>query len=423
MSQTSDPIPALNALADHLLGVLGIRRFAHLPQHGYRAPSYAASLAFDKGMELFAVKGDGRRAIPFLKQAIALDSTFARAYLVLEQQYINRGELDRADSVVQPIEQFPQRLTEAERLQLAFHKMEKTGDIPAQLEVLQRLVTLDSSALWLELSGGVANDLLRPDLAVPAIEAGRETYALIGGYTLRGMFDNLLEAYHQAGMHDRELRLAIDLPAKYPVLGSATAPRLRAYAGLARPKPALALADTMLREANDSSFVALVSVGMAAEEFRAHGDTATATTLLGVARKWIATNPARTPYRQLVEGSIFLSSGMADSALVHFSATARSLSDVEVAGYLAVAQAKAGDRIHAQAIADSLGRLSFRGLNGEHTFWQAAIAAALGDRETAARLLQKARDGGQSMRTWHYNDALVSLHGYPAFEALIRPKR
>src|SRR5262249_50027369 len=42
MSPSSDAIPALNVLGDHLLGVLRIGMWAELPQRGYRAPSYAA---------------------------------------------------------------------------------------------------------------------------------------------------------------------------------------------------------------------------------------------------------------------------------------------------------------------------------------------------------------------------------------------
>jgi hypothetical protein len=303
--------------------------------------------------------------------------------------------------------------------------MEVVGDIPGRLQALQRLAAIDSSPVSLVLAGIAANDLLRPDLAVPAIEAGEAGYLAAGGWTRGQVFGPLLEAYHQAGMHDRELRAAIDLPAKYPDLDRARGAELRAYAGLRRRAPALALVDTMLREATESSGAVLASVGMAAREFQAHGDSATAAALLTRGREWIATHRAGAlaPPRQFIEGTIFLGSGMADSAVVRFAAAASKSDDIRFIGYLALARAMIGDRTHAQATADSLGALSEPRLFGLNWVWQAGIVAALGDRATAVQLLKKARDGGQSMATWHYHGALAPLHGYPAFEALIRPKR
>jgi hypothetical protein len=234
-------------------------------------------------------------------------------------------------------------------------------------------------------------------------------------------------------MHDRELRTAIDMPAKYPDLRRARGAELRAYAGMRRRAPALALVDTLLREASDPSGSFLARVGTAAREFRAHGDIATATALLEKAREWIAMHPVGAPTvpRQFFEGLIFLSSGAADSAVVRFASVAPKMPGFQSVGLLAVAQAMAGDRVRAQAAADSLGALSHGRLFGDQIFWQAAIEAALGDRATAVQLLQRARDSarsaeasdGASMRLWHYHVALDNLRGYPPFEALIRPKR
>jgi serine/threonine-protein kinase len=426
MSASSDAIAALNVLGDHLIGALRVGRWVQHAQRGYRAPSYAAQEEFDKGMELFALRGDSPGAIPFFKQAIALDSTFTRAYLLLEQQYLNTSQFKLADSLMQRVERLPQRLTDGERLLHEFHKTELNGDYSAQLQALQRLAAHDSSAISLVLAGRVANYLLRPDLAVPAIEAGEPAYLAIGGWTRGQVLGPLVEAYHQAGMHDRELRATIDLPAKYPdLLRIARMPRLRAYAGLRQGTAALALADTTLRESSDSSGIALSVVAITAPEFRAHGDTATATALLVMARGWIAAHPVRTPtpIRQTNEGYIFLLDHIADSAVVRFASVVRQKPGLTAIGLLAVAQAMAGDRVHAQTTADSLGALSGPGEFSAHGYWQAAIVATLGDRARAVQLLQKARDNGETMFRWHYDAPLDALHGYPAFEELVRPTR
>jgi hypothetical protein len=48
---------------------------------------------------------------------------------------------------------------------------------------------------------------------------------------------------------------------------------------------------------------------------------------------------------------------------------------------------------------------------------------ALGERPLAVQLLQQAHAEGQWMDTWHYTNALGSLHGYAPFQALVRPER
>jgi hypothetical protein len=118
-----------------------------------------------------------------------------------------------------------------------------------------------------------------------------------------------------------------------------------------------------------------------------------------------------------------LASGMADSAIARFAVVARDTTRIDAAGYLALARLARGDRARALAAADSLGALKRAWLFGEHTFWRAAIMGALGEHDEAVQLLQQANREGQKMPQWHYTSALDSLHGYAAFEALVRAKR
>jgi tetratricopeptide (TPR) repeat protein len=235
----------------------------------------------------------------------------------------------------------------------------------------------------------------------------------------------LAEAYHEAGAHDRELRALLDNQAVFPDVGQLRGRALRAYAGLARGAEALALADTLLRGSRDSSGIGAIRLVAGAEEFRAHGDTRTASRLLAMARAWIGAHPAPAASRdrRFREGVVLLASGMPDSAIVRFAVVARDTARVDAAGYLALAQLARGDRASAQAAADSLGALHRPWLFGAHTFWRAAILGALGDRDLAVQLLQQANREGQQMQQWHSMSALDSLRGYSAFEALIRPKR
>jgi len=236
----------------------------------------------------------------------------------------------------------------------------------------------------------------------------------------------LAEAYHQRGWHDRELRVLAENAGAFLDVGVLRARLLRAYAGLRKPAPALALADTMLRDgAGDARAVVLARIMTGADEFGTHGDTVTAALLRARALDWIPTHTSPVPLalRQTFEGIVFLKAGPIDSAIVRFTLAARDTNRIDAAGYLALARWGRGDRAGARAIADSLGALRRPWLFGEHTFWRAAIMGALGERELAVQLLRQAHSEGQPMQSWHYTAPLQTLHTYPAFKTLIRPER
>lgn len=419
-----DPIAAVDALGDRLLGALGSRQSPILPK-GMRPPKYAAYQEFAAGYERFAVQGDSIGSRPFFERAIAIDSTYTQAYLLLARQYLDAGEFARAESMAKRLERLPQGLNAVERLQLEFLQADLRGDIDAQLRVQQQLVARDSSPLALNLVGRAAMMLLRPDLAVPALERGRATFLLIGGMAARVQTAFLAEAYHQAGLNDREMRLLLERPEYASNLSARRGKQLQAYAGLARRAPALALADSILRGSNDLFSEALELVATGAQEFRSHGDAGTASRMLAMARSGMEARPVRSPTsnRRLREGIVMLATGLPDSAAVRFADVARDTSRIDAAGYLGLAQLARGDRVRARAIADSLGALRRPWLFGEHTFWRAAITGAVGDCELAVQLLQQAHRQGQPMHSWHSSIALDSLRGCAAFEALIRPQR
>ena len=421
-SSAADPIAAVDALGDRLLGAIGSREVTIQPK-GFRAPKYAAYQAFAAGYERFAVQGDFVGSRPYFERAIALDSTYTRAYLLLARQYMSSGEFARADSMARLIERLPQGLNAFERLQLDYLRADLNGDHLGMLWAQQQLVAKDSSALALALVGRSAIDLLQPELAIPALERSEASYRLMGGFAARDHAEVFAEAYHEAGRHDRELRVLLASPSPFSDVTLLRGKELRAFAGLGQGPAALALADTMLRGGASTGDV-LFHVMTAAQEFRAHGDSGTAARLLSLGRAWMGAHPIReiATNRQLWEGMLLLASGMPDSAAARFEVAARDTNRLDAAGNLALTQVVRGDRGRARAVAESLGTLRRPWLFGANTFWHAAILGALGDRDQAVQLLQQARREGQAMHSWHYVGALDALHGYAPFEALVRPQ-
>jgi len=84
---------------------------------------------------------------------------------------------------------------------------------------------------------------------------------------------------------------------------------------------------------------------------------------------------------------------------------------------------KLGRREEAQLISDQLGQIERSNLRGANIGWQAQIAAALGDRDAAVRLMQLAFDNGwnRGIRL-HWYPSFDSMRGYPPWEALVAPR-
>ena len=420
----ADPTAAVDKLGDRLLGALGTREIAILPV-GFRPPKFAAYQEFAAGFERFTRQGDNLGSRPFFERAIAIDSTYTQAYQLLARQYLNAGEYERADSLIHRIERMPQGLTAVERLNLEYAKAELRGDIPGLLHAQQQLAARDSSPLSLALIGEAAMWMLRPALAVPALERSHAAYLLMGGRAGRGQTSQLAESYHEAGLYDRELRTLVADGGGFP--GDQLKGRLlRAYAGLGKSAAAVAVADTMLRtESPDAGTASIALVVTGAAEFRAHGDTITAARLIALARAWVLAHPSApsSSNRRMTDGVVLLASGMTDSAIARFTTLAGDSTRLDAAAYVALSRIARGDSARARVIADSLGKLQRPWLFGSHTFWQAVIVGALGKRDVAVDLLRQANHAGQPMYTWHYVGALQSLHGFPAFETLVRPER
>jgi predicted Zn-dependent protease len=122
-----------------------------------------------------------------------------------------------------------------------------------------------------------------------------------------------------------------------------------------------------------------------------------------------------------------------DEAQVVFASLAREHPDnINYKGRLGTLAARRGDRAAAERIAEELRRLETPHMYGMNTARSARIVALLGDKERAVTLLREAIAQGEGSNEepdsygygFIYRHAmdLESLHGYPPFEELIKPK-
>ncbi len=421
---TSDPVAAVDALGDRLLGALGRRADLQVLPEGFRAPKYTAYREFATGFELFTRHDDNRGSRPFFERAIAIDSSYAQAYFLLARQYMRAGEFGRADSLLTRFERLPGVLSATERIQLAFYRAELTGDLAGRLRNAELLVAVDSAGVSQWQVGRVAVDLLRPAYALRVLQSAESTFALIGGFSTRNHVAMLGEAQHLLGDFGKERQLFVERGSVFASDIVVRGRLIRAYAGLRQPSAALAMADSMMLGRVDTTGAAASHLVRGAMEFAAHGDAQTAQQLLTRASRWYQarSGPAGNYVSSLDAAVTMLLTNDLDGATIRLQSLARDTTRIDALGWSALAHVARGNRADAESIATSLTKLRRPWLFGTNTYWRAAISGALGNRDLAVQLLEQAHREGVPMHSWHYAAELAPLRGFAPFDALLRPR-
>ena len=421
-SPIADPTVAIQALREQLLGAIVSDLTPRARVRGIRPPRYSAYREYLTAAELFERHFDFEGARPHLERAVALDSSFAAAWTMLVGTYMNRGEFGPGAAVLRRMERVSHLFSPTDLEFLEWARANVRLDYERLFRSAQQLARRDSNPVWLYLTGVTSAELLRPRLAVPALERS-DSLMVANGWRLQPWA--LAVAYHQAGEHDREIATVLRGRHLFPGEGEYLGRQLGAYAALERPAEAIALADTILRGIPDSIGASAGRVLIGAAEFRVHGDSGTAARMARMVTAWYAEHPVRSPPagRSLLEGYALYVTKQFEVAALHLARATADTANLDPAGYLALTKVALGDRRRATEVADSLGALRREWLFGAHTRWRAAILGALGERERAVELLRLAAREGDSRPAWHTSPSLDALRGYPPFEELIRPER
>ena len=178
----------------------------------------------------------------------------------------------------------------------------------------------------------------------------------------------------------------------------------------------------------------------AIRELRAHRHEAAARRLLATVLDDLETHQdtARAAVRY-VHGELLYEAGRWEEARTVFSRLIAEVSrdsqrigfsiDIASRSYLGTIAARLGNRALAGRISAELDALRGPYLFGRHTFGRARIAAVLGEREQAVRLLRTAFAQGHPYRYAtvsherpHAHPDFATLRDYPPFQQLMEPK-
>jgi DNA-binding SARP family transcriptional activator/TolB-like protein len=430
----ADPLPAMEETRQRVAGALAVTldgRIAAFADAARDPPRYSAYQAFIDGETEYNRAFDRSGTASFLDardhflRAFELDTTFKAPLLRAAWSSYAGFRAEAADSLAQVVLPHRESLTPHARARLDMLIGMLRGD---RLAALRAARLLTSAPLDRPLRAIDAN---RPAEARDALrEAGEYArgVAEFGYYGIEVFYWQLLaNAQHMLGQHDAELENIRKGRERYPNEVLLAAVELRALAALGRFAELDRMVDVgaTLPAARTPSFGG--GIWRAAGELDAHGYHAEALALAERAVDWYDDLPADE------RGSAGALNGMAKSYYVARRWEAADSvfrerealwpGDYNALGYRAVIAARLGDREAAERLLARVRELANPYDHGRPAYWEACVAAQLGDLERGiTQLLDAYREGRAYDLLLHADLDLEPLRPDPRFQELLRPK-
>jgi tetratricopeptide (TPR) repeat protein len=400
-------------------------------------PSYEAYAEYAEGQRWYAA-GEWQQAWKHLERAFALDTMYLEALVEAAEAHGNANDFPGMAAHIRYIEQRRDRLTRAEQLIV---EVEKSGvlesDFQRALVYMRELVTIIPRHAF--------------DWGYYALLANRPAEAV---HVFGDLFNDapmsrswapwwwfFAHSYHMLGRHEDELRTARRGSALFPDQLLEVNAEIRADAALGRQPDVARLLD-LARGMSPPPYLALEFWGgagpwqpyEAALEFRAHGfPDAYRWAIQQMLERLRETAPRDTTAASWRYGeavALYAAERWREARNLFAALRAGDPGNVDFIGWLGASEARLGHRAEAAALAGRLASLNPPYSFGNSLYWQARIAAVLGDRDGAVARLREAL--GQGMMClcrfgppWedcHRDMDFESLRGYAPFDELLRPK-
>jgi len=432
-ASAADPLPGVDRLRGLVIGAL-----AALVDPAYDAggagarppPSYEAYLAFMRGEEAVE-RRDAERAIAEYARAAAADSAYTLPLLRLAYVSYGFGRCDRVDSIAAVLEHRTAQLSRTDGYYLERVRASCRGDWESAHTAAARMADLAPRSLFAQFeaakSAAYAN---RPREALRRLR-------MIDSADRRMLSGNRYWLFyvisaHMAGEEGELRRASRRLPAlsrDFFTIGA------RAYAAgaLGRVDDLERAAAEMiaLSAASRSQDIYLVMPGL--DELRVHGDAAEARALNArLAARLGATvrpGPAGDTTRFMQAELLYRAERWKEARDLAETLVPRHRDLYLVMALRGRAAARTGDVEGARRASDELAQLTDPSLRGSNIYFRAQIAAILGQRQEALRLLHEALAHGLSYGfeqdlgfIGHADMDLESIRDEPAFQALLKLK-
>jgi tetratricopeptide (TPR) repeat protein len=230
------------------------------------------------------------------------------------------------------------------------------------------------------------------------------------------------QAYHVLGRYEDELGIARDARERFPHIWMFFYYEAAALAGLGQLDAVDSLLDVIDGLPVQPGYSPGQQMTFIAIELKALGLQDAYESVMERSSAWFAARPA-SELRHARGWAFYYGEHWSDADTLYTSLSAEAPDNVDYRGYRAVALAHLGRREEALEIDEWLRSRTSSFLQGNHTRWRAAIAAALGDRAGAVQLLQQAYQEGMNLGWSHNRDPeWETLRDYRPYLELMGPE-
>jgi tetratricopeptide (TPR) repeat protein len=238
--------------------------------------------------------------------------------------------------------------------------------------------------------------------------------------------DSITSAYHMLGKHKDELKEARRFRNEHPENWELLGNEARALAAMGKTGEINNLIDeslTFTQTADSNSGWIMINAGC---ELGTHGFRKDSKQVLDRAVGWLQERPKEeletTTCRYELAQAFYFAGKYEEAKRLSTGLVNENPGNIDYLGYSGCASARLGNREEALKIGTQLEEIKVPFPEGLHTYYRACIAAILGEKETAVRLLREAI--GQGVYYWqlYWDPDLDSLRDYPAFKELIKPR-
>jgi tetratricopeptide (TPR) repeat protein len=424
------PVEQMNALVDTLAERVTAAAAARLEPGITRStsteenpPTLEAFREYQQGLEEFS-HGNWEQSIGYFRRAMTMDTTYLSPLPWAATAYNNLGRFGASDTLLMSARSRLGRLTATERINVEWLSAIVHGDRAGQLR-------------WAEEGFRVAPGIWAYPLGLSAVATNRPRRALevLARWDRGTLFaenwtayrQQLGNAHHLLGEYRAELAVARQWREQYPQQLAGLALELRALVALGRLSEVAALVEqsgSLPPQGQGRVRISAAVVPLiAAQELRVHGfaDAAQATLDRGFRR--IERSVPGDADANLVGRALYLNGRWAEARALFDSLHRTEPHNVDYLGFLGAIAARLGDRRSATTVDSSLALVQQPFIRGRHTLWRAQIAALLGDRDAAVRLLRQAdAEGAIVAIDLHREGDFESLRDYPPFQEFVKPK-
>jgi TolB-like protein/tetratricopeptide (TPR) repeat protein len=415
------PLVAVELIRQRLMSVLNLRLNPRIKDSpgvlAVTPPTYDAYLEVTEGFDRFFAR-DWRGAITHFAEALARDSTYTIPLVMNAMAFLNLGNFAAVDSIVAIARPRLPQMTEGERIALESAAANAKGDYAAAYNVQLRIPQVAPGGIAHWGFGNSALDVNRPDEAVRELRKLDPERGELRGWLFYWL--DLTVAHHRLGDHSTELRVARRTRGLFPNAPQASGVELRALAALGRADEVQALVQGQAQKG-----VPLAPLQrQAGLELLAHGFTAAGTAMLRASLDRSRTLSLDNVNARLFRADAYVLMGERDEAERLIRGIVAERPDLMAAhGLVGTLAARRGDSVEAARVSNWLAALRRPHIRGANTYWRARIAAQLGDKEGAVRLLRQAfTEGALIWDSMHTELDFAGLRDFPPFRELLRPK-